>query len=109
MQIPDGNRTAEAPRVRMSPCWQAEISLQFGFKSNYDHMQQKAALFEADFPHGLEKKAGTASLAFLRGRPGSKSYPTTLQPLKELKVPFLYGSAGPAKSPSPQLQRLAAS
>ncbi|MEQ2242321.1 hypothetical protein ILYODFUR_034711, partial [Ilyodon furcidens] len=24
-------------------------------------MQQKAALIKADFPHGLEKKAGTAS------------------------------------------------
>ncbi|KAK5607790.1 hypothetical protein CRENBAI_011379, partial [Crenichthys baileyi] len=66
----------------------------------------KAAL--ADFPHGLEKKARTTSHAFLCAHPGSKSYPAALRPLKELNGPLLYGLAGPAKSPSPQLRRLAA-
>ncbi|MEQ2315909.1 hypothetical protein AMECASPLE_027294 [Ameca splendens] len=68
----------------------------------------EAALIEADFPHSLETKAGTASHAFLCARPGSKNYPTALQPLKEPNVPLSYSLAGPAKSPSPQLQRLAA-
>ncbi|KAK5612624.1 hypothetical protein CRENBAI_010383, partial [Crenichthys baileyi] len=82
MRIPDGNRTGEAPNGRMSPCWPPE-----------------AALIEADFIHDLQKKAGTTSHAFLHVRPGSK----------KPKVPLSYGLAGPAITPSPQLQRLAAS
>ncbi|MED6286168.1 hypothetical protein CHARACLAT_003057 [Characodon lateralis] len=36
----------------------------------------EAALIEADFTHSLEKKAGTASLAFLRARPGQLLFST---------------------------------
>ncbi|MEQ2226569.1 hypothetical protein ILYODFUR_028684 [Ilyodon furcidens] len=63
----------------------------------------EAALIEADFPHGLGKKAGTTVHAFLRVRPGSESYPNTSQPFKEPNIPLSYGSAGPPKSPFPQL------
>ncbi|MED6274775.1 hypothetical protein CHARACLAT_019847 [Characodon lateralis] len=69
----------------------------------------EAALSEADFPHGLEKKSGTTSYSFLYARPGIETYPATLRTLKEPNIPFSYGSAGPAKSTSPQLRRLAAS
>ncbi|MEQ2240016.1 hypothetical protein ILYODFUR_010587 [Ilyodon furcidens] len=43
---------------------------------------------EADFPHGLEKKAGTASHAFLRALSGSKRYPAASRLLKDPNVPF---------------------
>ncbi|MED6233425.1 hypothetical protein ATANTOWER_011638 [Ataeniobius toweri] len=69
----------------------------------------EAALIKVDFPQGLEKEARTASHAFLRVCPDSESYPAASQPLKEPNVSLSYGSAGSAKSPSPQLRRLAAS
>ncbi|MEQ2169869.1 hypothetical protein GOODEAATRI_029490, partial [Goodea atripinnis] len=50
---------------------------------------QEAGLIKAFFPHGLEKKAGTASHAFLRVSPGSESYPAASGPLKESNVPVL--------------------
>ncbi|KAK5603654.1 hypothetical protein CRENBAI_002972 [Crenichthys baileyi] len=51
-----------------------------------DCMSCHEASIEADFPHGLEKKARTASHAFLRVRPGSESYPAASQPLKEPNI-----------------------
>ncbi|KAK5611681.1 hypothetical protein CRENBAI_012283 [Crenichthys baileyi] len=46
-------------------------------------MPPEAARIEVNFPHGLEKEAGTASHAFLRVRPDSESYPTASPPLEE--------------------------
>ncbi|KAK5613276.1 hypothetical protein CRENBAI_024677, partial [Crenichthys baileyi] len=51
----------------------------------------EAALIEADFPHSLEKKAGTTSHGFLCAHLGSETYLATLRPLKEPNVPLLYG------------------
>ncbi|MEQ2252801.1 hypothetical protein ILYODFUR_025587 [Ilyodon furcidens] len=52
----------------------------------------EAALIEADFPHGLQKEAGTTSYTFLRVRPGSESYPS------KNRMCLCHGSAGPAKA-----------
>ncbi|MED6233252.1 hypothetical protein ATANTOWER_009129 [Ataeniobius toweri] len=58
--------------VRLSPCWQADMTLQLQSKINYDHtnrMQQRppeAAIIKADFP-----TAGTALHTFLHAHPGS--------------------------------------
>ncbi|MEQ2170108.1 hypothetical protein GOODEAATRI_031915 [Goodea atripinnis] len=48
----------------------------------------EAALNEADFPHSLEKKAGTAAHAFLHVRSCSENYPATSRPLEEPNVPL---------------------
>ncbi|KAK5613062.1 Potassium voltage-gated channel subfamily C member 3 [Crenichthys baileyi] len=48
------------------------------YSSKYARRPPEAALIKADFPHSLEKKAGTALHAFLRVRPGSERGQTCL-------------------------------
>ncbi|KAK5608075.1 hypothetical protein CRENBAI_005043 [Crenichthys baileyi] len=47
--------------AQMSSCWQADMTLQLGTKSDYDHVDH----MQADFPHALEKKAVDHSIARL--------------------------------------------
>ncbi|MEQ2285054.1 hypothetical protein AMECASPLE_027944 [Ameca splendens] len=71
----------------------------------------EVALIKVDLPNGLEKKAVGCSRhrkacdCIARACPGSESYPAGSRPRKEPNMPSSYGSAGPAKSPSPRLRR----
>ncbi|MED6289394.1 hypothetical protein CHARACLAT_002321 [Characodon lateralis] len=76
----------------MSPCWQADITLQLGSRVTTITCNKppEAALIEADFPTPWKRRPGPHR---------SESFSAASRPLKEPNVPLSYSSAGPAKSP----------
>ncbi|MEQ2296534.1 hypothetical protein AMECASPLE_025709 [Ameca splendens] len=72
--------------VRLSPCWQADMTLQLQSKINYDHtnrMQQRTSHNQSGFPHGRDRIAHLPACT-------SMKLPPAPQPLKEPNVPLLY-------------------